>query len=500
MSLGRTVARAALVGTVMVLTGTSFSIRSSSSTAAVATDARSLALGPSRPRDAAPSIIGIMNLAPAEQTTAAPPARSAALNVNSTIPILTRFEPHEALDADLTPASLTTASRVVTARKGDTLMDILVRSGVPSDDAESAIASLREVYDPRDLKAGQDVTLVFAPAPGSAHDAAEHAATPKTKPAAAKKPAGDLVALRIQPDAKSEVGASRAGEGGFSPVQVEKRLVTKETFAAGRIDSSLFEAAQAAGVPPKVLTEMIHVFSYDVDFQRDIQPGDGFQVAFETKADGDDNVVETGRVLYAEMVLSGTRLPLYLYTTKDGDTDYFNARGESVHKALMRTPVDGAHLTSGFGKRKHPILGYSRMHQGVDFGAPRGTPIMAAGSGVVEMAQRYSGYGNYIKLRHGPVFETAYGHMTRFAKGIHRGVRVTQGQVIGYVGSTGLATGPHLHFEVIRNGSKVNPLSVNLPSGRKLKGKDLERFLAAKDKVDQLVAQLAADTTVASSH
>jgi murein DD-endopeptidase MepM/ murein hydrolase activator NlpD len=355
------------------------------------------------------------------------------------------------------------------------------------------------VYNPRSLKAGQDVTLVFAPEPHSAGETAQNASPPKAKRVAAKKPPGNLVALRIRPDATVEVGASRASEGGFSAVQVQKELVSKETRVAGRIDSSLFDAAQAAGVPSKVLADMIHAFSYDVDFQRDIQPGDSFEMVFESQVDGDDNVVETGRMLYAEMVLSGARLPLYLYTTREGETDYFNARGESVHKALMRTPIDGARLTSGFGKRKHPILGYSRMHQGVDFGAPRGTPIMAAGGGVIVMAKRYKGYGNYVEIRHDPEFHTAYAHMIRFAKGIVPGARVKQGDVIGYVGATGLATGPHLHFEVIRNNQKVNPLSVNLPSGRKLKGKELEQFLAAKDKVDRLVAQLAAGTKVASS-
>ncbi|MGB8275071.1 MAG: peptidoglycan DD-metalloendopeptidase family protein [Alphaproteobacteria bacterium] len=516
MPVGQGLARAALVCTVMVLTGTTFSIRSSSGTTEGTSDVAPRAL-PMRAGDrhhepAEATTITVANLAPSDIRSAARSAAGPVIdsfvgsvrNHGQSGPKADAAKPDAdaaAMDEQLAPAAAPWQSHVVSVRKGDTLMDILARSGVPSVDAEDAIASLRAVYNPRELKAGQDVTLLFAPDPAqtaAAATAADDAKRPAKK-SAAPKPAGNLVALRIQPDARREVGAERGREGGFSPVEVHKRVSAKTVHAAGTISTSLFDAAQSAGIPSKVLAEMIHAFSYDVDFQRDIQPGDTFDVLFESQVNEDGEIIETGRVLYAEMVLSGNHLPLYLYTTKDGDTDFFNARGESVHKALMRTPVDGARLSSGFGQRKHPILGYSRMHRGVDFAAPKGTPIMAAGSGVVVMARRYKGYGNYVEIRHDSEFRTAYAHLSRFGNGLHPGSRVKQGDVIGFVGATGLATGPHLHFEVIRRDQKVNPLSVNLPTGKKLTGKPLNEFMLAKAKVDSTVAQLAAATKVASN-
>ena len=420
---------------------------------------------------------------------------------SNTIPVVTTY----AHEADEVPARHQAASAavqdaadasrlVVRVKKGDTLMDILMKSGVAADDAEQAISSLREVYNPRRLRTGQKVTLLFG---------ADSSLTPASgyepPPAAGSEDAGALLGIKLHPDAGREIAAKRDPAGTFSAAETQKHLTPVDVRSAGVIRTSLFDAAKAAGVPQKVLAEMIHAFSYDVDWQRDIQPGDRFEVLYEKLADEDGESVDTGNVVYAELVLSGQRLALYHYTTKDGITDYYNQKGESVRKALLRTPIDGARLSSSFGKRKHPILGYTRMHKGVDFAAPKGTPIYAAGNGVILSAGRHGGYGNYIEIRHNPEFHTGYGHLSRFAKGIHAGTRVTQGEVIGYVGATGLATGPHLHYEVIRDNKKVNPLSVNLPTGRKLRGKEFDEFLVAKAKVDTMVASLPVEPKIASS-
>jgi murein DD-endopeptidase MepM/ murein hydrolase activator NlpD len=270
-------------------------------------------------------------------------------------------------------------------------------------------------------------------------------------------------------------------------------------LSVGTIRSSLYEAAVDAGVPLPVLQEMTRAFSYDVDFQREVQPGDTFEVLFENIADKKGNVVANGAVIYAAMTLSGHKLRVYRFVPDGGFADFFNPAGQSVKKALLRTPIDGARLTSGFGARMHPILGYTRMHRGVDFGAMQGTPIMAAGDGIVEKAGHDSGYGNLVLLRHNGNYETAYAHMSRFASGIKIGARVRQGQVIGYVGMTGLATGPHLHYEIRIGGTQVNPLSVKMAPGRNLAGGELRAFGAVAEEVDRQLLSLRQDLNLVAS-
>ncbi|TFG47962.1 MAG: M23 family metallopeptidase, partial [Gemmatimonadales bacterium] len=238
--------------------------------------------------------------------------------------------------------------------------------------------------------------------------------------------------------------------------------------------------------PNPVLIELIRIFSFDVDFQRDIQPGDRFEVLYDALLETDGSLAKTGEVLYAALTLSGQRLELYGFTPKSGFADFFDTKGQSVRKTLMRTPIDGARLSSGFGMRKHPILRYTRMHRGTDFAAPSGTPIYAAGDGTVEIAGRKGAYGKYVRLRHNSTYQTAYAHMSRFAKGTRSGARVRQGQVIGYVGTTGRSTGPHLHYEVLVNGKQVNPSKIKLASGEKLKGADLAAFEFRRAEIDRL--------------
>ena len=223
---------------------------------------------------------------------------------------------------------------------------------------------------------------------------------------------------------------------------------------------------------------------------------------FSTTAieDADGNLAKTGNILYASLTLSGKKLALYRFTTADGRTDWFNAKGDSVRKALLRTPIDGAKITSGFGMRMHPILGYSLMHKGVDFGAPIGTPIYAAGDGVIQIIGPVSGYGNYIRLKHTATYGTAYGHISRFAAGLRVGSHVHQGQVIAYVGMTGRATGPHLHFEVIKDGKQINPQSIKLPSGEKLQGKELKALMALVANINRQLQDQAQSGAVATAH
>ncbi|HUN45906.1 MAG TPA: peptidoglycan DD-metalloendopeptidase family protein [Stellaceae bacterium] len=364
--------------------------------------------------------------------------------------------------------------RIFHVRRGDTLTTLLARAGVPSADAQEAVDTLRQVWNPRELQIDQEVTLDFGPA--------------------------GLQAIRLAADLERTVKAARGGDGHFAPSAQRRPLMRVPRLATGTIRTSLYDAAMEAGIPPAVLTEMVRAFSYDVDFQRDIQPGDSFEVLYERVTDKSGRTIGTGDLIYTAMTLSGETLRLYRHQPEGaGGADFFNARGQSVRKALLKTPIDGARLTSGFGARLHPILGYTTMHRGVDFGAPSGTPIMAAGDGVIEKIGPAGGYGNYVLLRHTATYETAYGHMSRFAAGLHVGSHVRQGQVIGYVGATGRATGPHLHYEVHINEVQVNPLSIKMEPGRKLAGTDLAAFGAATEEIGRQLISLRRDIVVAAA-
>jgi murein DD-endopeptidase MepM/ murein hydrolase activator NlpD len=281
---------------------------------------------------------------------------------------------------------------------------------------------------------------------------------------------------------------------------MQKPLTTDFVRGEASINSSLYVAGVNLGIPPAIMIDLIHLYSFDVDFQRDIQPGDSFAVMYENQYDESGKAVQQGDITYAALTVGGQTLRLYRYKPGNGDVDYFNEKGESARKALLRTPVDGARISSTFGMREHPVLGYSRMHKGVDFAVPPGTPIYAAGNGTVEMAGIYGGYGRYVRLRHNSDYSTAYGHMSGFGAGIHPGARVHQGQVIGYVGSSGLATGPHLHYEVLRDGSQINPMGLKLPSGQKLVRADLAKFQQARADVDRRFAGLSPNAHIADLH
>ncbi|MGY9016440.1 MAG: peptidoglycan DD-metalloendopeptidase family protein, partial [Rhodospirillales bacterium] len=254
-----------------------------------------------------------------------------------------------------------------------------------------------------------------------------------------------------------------------------------------------------AGLSASVLVDLIRVYSWDVDFQRGIHPGDGFEVMFEQLYEADSGTKVNGDIVYAALTLQGVRHPIYRHKAVKNGAEYFDEQGKSAKKALMRTPINGARLSSGFGRRKHPILGYTRMHRGLDFAAPRGTPIYAAGNGILEVAGRKGAYGNYIRIRHNGTYKTAYGHMKSLARGMRKGKRVRQGQVIGYVGTTGRSTGPHLHYEILQGGRQVNPRRLKMPSGRQLKSSELLRFKLIRKSIDRKFAGLAPKENLADA-
>ena len=267
-------------------------------------------------------------------------------------------------------------------------------------------------------------------------------------------------------------------------LKLNKKIIYSENI----ILQSLYKAATDQNIPPNSIIEFARIYGFQVDFQRDIRKGDKFQIMYEVFVDNKDKIIQTGEILFANLKLSGQDNSLYYFDKKDVQGHY-NKNGKSVQKALMKTPINGARLSSSFGMRKHPIDGFNKMHRGTDFAAPKGTPIMASGNGIVKKAGWCGGGGNCVKIKHNSTYETVYAHMSKFARGIKKGVRVKQGQTIGYVGSTGKSTGPHLHYEVIVNGKRVNSQKLKLPSGKVLKGKDRELFETNKIKLNVLKSE-----------
>jgi len=358
---------------------------------------------------------------------------------------------------------------------GDTLMRLLSDAGAEPEESHQAIAALNSKFNPRRLRIGQEITLTF-----------ERLDSETLR----------LDELALAPSVEREVSVVRNGDS-FRAQEVLRAFDMVPARITGEIEDSLYNAGIEAGLPMSVLSEFIRLFSFDVDFQREIQPGDGYEVFFERHLDEQGRAVKSGRILAASLTLSGRQLRYFQFQPRSGDVDYFNAQGQSVKKALLRTPIDGAKLTSGFGVRRHPIMGYTLMHRGVDFGAPVGTPIQAAGDGVVEQAGWNGAYGNYIRVKHGNGYSTAYAHLSRL--GVKAGQRVRQGQILGAVGTTGRSTGPHLHYEVVQQGRQVNPMNVRFPSGQKLEGAELERFRRHMAQMEDTIRRSAPLTPLNSA-
>ncbi len=268
------------------------------------------------------------------------------------------------------------------------------------------------------------------------------------------------------------------------------KLYKKEVVIKSEIKNNLYSSAVNSGIEPNIIVEFARIFGFEVDFQRDIRKGDWFEILYERFEDDNNKIQDTGNIIYASMFVNGDEINLYNFKDSENDIGYYDIKGKSIVKSLMKTPINGARLSSSYGMRKHPILGYNKMHRGTDFAAPSGTPIMASGSGTVTRARWCGGGGNCVKIKHNSTYETIYAHMKGFARGIKEGKKVKQGQIIGYVGSTGMSTGPHLHYEVVVNGKKVNSQKLKLPSGKILKGKSRENFELKRIRIDLKLSEL----------
>ena len=408
-------------------------------------------------------------------------------------------------------AGASSDSHTVTIEAGQTVAAALVAAGASQSDSNAAVIALAKVFNPRELRAGQALAVTFGPpekierapiaqiyyappADAVAHDDAMNTA-------GADVPAvGKLLSISFSPTIQQDITIERGADGAFAARSTIQQLEVHYHRAGAKIDSSLYLAAMQAGIPARVVLQLIHIFSYEVDFQRDLRPGDTFEVLYSFYYTPDGKPAKEGEVAYASIHLADRTVTLYRYQPKgDTDAEYFNAKGQSARSMLMKTPVDGARISSGFGMRFHPVLGYTRMHKGIDFAVPTGTPVMAAGSGVIQYEGWEGGYGNFIVLNHGNTYSTAYGHLSRFAPGVHLGSHVRQGQVIAYSGATGLATGPHLHYEIRINGTQVNPATVKVARGRILMARELVNFELERLHVDGDLAAMPLENKLADT-
>lgn len=384
---------------------------------------------------------------------------------------------------DLAPASPTLASppppsppppsppvaqqQKITVAKGKILSALLKQAGVEQGDIDEVLAALREVGATGRLRAGDVVEITLRQEDGVV----------------------ELLALKLPEGPLRRVTATRDDDDGFS-ARVDKQVVkTTPKLSEFRLDGSLYAAGVRAGLPHTLLAALARAYAREVDFQRDIQPADTLTVLYSQDVAEDGQVVGTGPAAYARLTVGGKPHVLVRWSRADGKTEYLDGDGETTRRALLRTPLDAARVSSGYGMRRHPILGYDRMHRGVDFAAPAGTPIYAAGDGVVAEAETKGGYGRYLRLRHDGTWETAYAHLSRYARGVRPGQKVRQGQIVAYVGSTGRSTGPHLHFEVLKHGDQVNPAVAAQARAGGLSGSERAAF---KKRLEELERQTAA--------
>jgi len=357
--------------------------------------------------------------------------------------------------------------------KGDTMIGLFLRGGLAPKLAHRAIRSLRQIYDPKAILPGQELEFSYSTTSSAGGKFVQ------TK-------RGQLKTITYRPDLFQEYVINLNDENNFSAKLYKQAIKTILKSVAGTIKFSLYVSAIRSGLPLPILMELIRIYSWDVDFQRSIREGDKFELLYESKVTTTGQLARYGDIIYAKLKLGKNQYPLYRFRNKNGVYHYFDHKGHSARKALMRTPINGARLSSGFGTRRHPILGYNKMHRGVDFAAPRGTPIFAAGSGIIVFRSRNGSYGNYIRIRHNSEYSTAYGHLSKFKRSLTKGSRVRQGQIIGFVGTTGRSTGAHLHYEILRRGRQTNPMRVKMPSGKHLTGRDLKKFRKIKETADKL--------------
>ena len=368
---------------------------------------------------------------------------------------------------DLTGAPKALVKAEGKLERNETLTGLVTRLGAPAGEANAALQAVygQDLIDHRRLRPGVEAETFVED--------------------------GRLTALAIKADSDRSLLVTRTLEGGWQATQLNAKLKPSYMRVAAEIDGSIYNAALKLGAGDQQVVDFASAFAYDIDFQREIHPGDRFEIFFETFVDERGKPVRNGEVLYAALDGKALKRGFYRFTpSDDGVSDYFDENGESATKFLMKTPINGARISSNFGTRRHPISGYTRLHKGTDFAAPTGTPVYAAGSGTVQRASWNGGYGNYVKIKHSRGYDTAYAHLSRYARGLKAGQKVRQGDVIGYVGSTGASTGPHLHYEVYVDGKPLNAMSLKLPTGRKLVEEPamLAEFRQHKAAIDALRA------------
>ena len=371
--------------------------------------------------------------------------------------------------------------------KGESLIEALTDRGVSEEAAKSLVASIEPVFPTAMMKPGTKIELTL-------DRQFDFYGREVIFP----------VELSFDPGPNETITVESDEDGRFVAAIEGAKAGAKSQYAEvnhfrtrAKVGSSLYGTAKDNRVPDYIIAELTRIFAYDVDFQRQVKANDTFDVFYGNPLTGSSS---KRKVLhYAQLTLDGKTKTLYRYTTADGQTDYYDDKGRSAQKSLLKTPVSGARLTSGFGMRRHPLLGYSKMHAGVDFGVPHGTPIRAAGSGVVQIAGRHGAYGIAVEIRHNNKYETLYAHMSKLAAGIRRGAKVNQGQIIGYVGSTGRSTGPHLHYEVHVDGRAVNPTRIKAAGGKQLAGKELVKFNQMKQRVTAMMQQAPSALQVAQA-
>jgi len=351
----------------------------------------------------------------------------------------------------------------MTIAPGETFEQAVLRLGVPADEAHQAVSALGKAFDTVNIKAG----LAFEAA----------VARPRDRRGPVR-----LIGLSMRADPTRTITLSRTFDGALRLREMEEQVRGETTVACGKMEGSLYESATSAGATPEIVAQAVKLFSHKFDFARDIHPGDKFCLVFDRKLTESGRTVEAGDLKFAEV--KGSRFYRF-QPPGDSEAQFFDQLGKNIRGLLLRTPLAVVRITSGFGMRLHPLLGYTRMHAGIDFGAPIGTPVYAAGDGVVEEARWAGGYGRWLKIRHNAQWETGYGHLSGWA--VKPGQHVRQGQVVAYTGSTGESTGPHLHYEVILNGKKINPKGAKVPQGTILEGRELAMFKAQEARVDGLL-------------
>tara|TARA_B100000315_G_scaffold258321_1_gene310027 strand:- start:423 stop:1724 length:1302 start_codon:yes stop_codon:yes gene_type:complete len=354
-------------------------------------------------------------------------------------------------------------------KNGDSIQKILKKFKIPNNQIQNIIEQYKKYSNPNKLLAGDSIDIVIEKKLSVEENSISKFSIPISK--------------------STTVEIIKNEENKITSKKIITRLYKKQVLAENIILDNLYSSAIKAAVNPDTIVEFARIFGFEIDFQRDIRKKDYFKIVYDKYFDEYDQFVKSGSILYAYMSVNGREITLYKFG-KDKDYGYFDINGKSVEKALMKTPINGARLSSSFGMRKHPILGFNKMHKGTDFAAKEGTPIMASGSGTVVLAKWCGGGGNCIKIKHNSTYKTIYAHMRNFAKGIKVGKKVKQGQIIGYVGSTGMSTGPHLHYEVLINNKKVNSQKLKLPSGKILKNNERQLFEIHRIKTDVMVAEL----------